>query len=53
MRLGWLIIGVLLTVGLFLFYPGLFNTLVSLIQSGFNWVMGFIGSQNTTNLTGG
>lgn len=53
MKLGWLIVGVLITVGLFLFYPGLFNMLVSWVQSAFNWVMGFVGSQSTTNLTGG
>jgi hypothetical protein len=41
MRLGWLIIGVLITVGLFIFYPGLFLTLVSWVQRMLNWVIGF------------
>lgn len=52
MKVIWILIGVLIGVGLFLFYPGLFNTLVSWVQSAFNWVMGLVGSQNTTNLTG-
>jgi len=52
MKVIWILIGVLISVGLFLFYPGLFNMLVSWVQSGLNWVMGFVDSQNTTNLTG-
>jgi len=42
MRLGWLIIGVLITVGLFLFYPGLFHTLVSWVQRLLDLVIGFV-----------
>jgi hypothetical protein len=49
MRIGWLIIGVLITVGLFIVYPNIFYMIVSWVQSAFHWVMGFVGSQGVTN----
>lgn len=52
MRIGWIVIGVLITVGLFLFYPGIFDTLVRYVQSGIEYVSSWIASSNATNLTG-
>ena len=41
MRILWLLIGIVVAVGLFLFFPGLFNTIVTLVQRLFDWIMGF------------
>ena len=52
MKIGWVIIGILITVGLFLFFPNLFYTLVSWVQSLFHFILSFVQSHNTTNITG-
>lgn len=53
MRFLWLVIGVLIAVGLFIFYPGLFHTLVSWVQQAVHWIQGLVGSHTGTNVTGG
>lgn len=53
MRIGWLIIGVLIAVGIFLFYPKAWDTLVSFIQTAFKYASDWMASKNATNLTGG
>jgi hypothetical protein len=51
MRLVWLLIGVLITVGIFILFPGIFQTLVSWVESVYHWVVSFVQSNNSTNLT--
>lgn len=41
MRLLWLLIGVVVAVSVYLFFPDLFSTIVSLVQRLFDWIMGF------------
>jgi hypothetical protein len=45
MKVRWILIGFLIAVGLFIFFPGLFNFIVSLLQSGIHFVQSFF---NTT-----
>lgn len=52
MKVGWVIIGILITVGLFIFFPNLFHALVSFIQSLIHSILSFLQSHNTTNITG-
>lgn len=52
MKIGWLILGGLAVIGIFIFYPGLFHAIVSFVQSFFHYILSFIQSHNTTNITG-
>jgi len=53
MRMVWLLIGILVAVGIFLFYPNAWNSLVSGVQWIFKTAGGWFNNQNVTNITGG
>jgi multisubunit Na+/H+ antiporter MnhB subunit len=48
----WMVVGVILAVALFLFFPNLFSFVVTMVKSFVDWVLSFIDTHNMTNLTG-
>jgi len=48
MRMGWLIVGIVIAVLLFLFFPGLFHALVSGIKSIINFLGHMVEQGNLT-----
>ncbi len=48
----WVVIGVIITVAIFILYPNAFNTLVNLLKGVWDIVTSWVGSQNVTNLSG-
>lgn len=52
MKIGWVIIGILIAVGIFILFPGVFHTMVSWVQSLIRLIVSWI-PHNATNITGG
>jgi hypothetical protein len=52
MKLGWMILGGLIIIAIFIFFPGLFQSLVSFVQKIFDMILSAFQSTHNTNLTG-
>jgi hypothetical protein len=42
MRLGWVVVGILIAIAIFIIFPKIFETMVSLMRQGFDVISSFL-----------